>query len=76
VGERLALCRDLWAQHAFDPASPNGMAHPSLYDRSFSYPVLNPLALCVLNEGRAAVIPGDEGVCASMGLALKADKAP
>lgn len=73
IEDALALCRDLWAQHAFDPASPNGMAHPSLYDRSFSYPAPNQLTVCVLNDGRAAVIPGDEDVCASLGLALKAD---
>jgi hypothetical protein len=76
IEDALALCRDLWAQHAFDPKSPNGMAHPSLYDRSFSYAIPNPLTLCVLSDGRAAVIPGDEDVCASLGLALKADEAP
>jgi len=74
IEDALALCRDLWAQHALDSDSPNGMAHPNLYDRSFSYPVPNPLTVCVLKDGRAAVIPGDEGVCASLGLALKADE--
>ncbi|MEV7136440.1 hypothetical protein AB0N24_26650, partial [Arthrobacter sp. NPDC093128] len=76
IEDALAACRDLWAQHAFDPKSPNGMAHPGLYDRSFSYPVPDLLTVCVLSDGRAAVIPGDENVCASLGLAVKADTVP
>ncbi len=73
IEDALALCRAMWAHHGLDPDSPNGMAHPSLYNRSSSYPVPDPLTVCVLNDGRAAVIPGDESVCASLGLALKAD---
>lgn len=76
IEDALAACRDVWAQHVLDPDAPNGSAHPSLYDRSFSYPVPDPLTVCVLNDGRAAVIPGDENVCASLGLALKADSVP
>lgn len=76
IEDALAACRDIWAQHSLDPESPNGMAHPSLYDRSFSYPIPTPLAVCVLKDGRAAVIPGDKDVCASLGLAMKADEAP
>lgn len=74
IEDALAVCRTMWAQHRLDPDSPNGMAHPSLYDRSSSHPVPNPLTVCVLRDGRAAVIPGDEDVCASLGLALKDDK--
>lgn len=75
IEDALSVCRDMWAQHTLDADSPNGSAHPSLYDRSFSYPVPDPLTVCVLNDGRAAVIPGDTEVCASLGLALKADEA-
>jgi hypothetical protein len=76
VEDALAVCRDVWAQHILDPDAPNGSAHPALYDRSFSYPVPDPLTVCVLDDGRAAVIPGDEKVCGSLGLALKTDTAP
>lgn len=76
IEDALALCRDMWAHHGLDPDSPNGRPHPSLYDRNASYPIPNPLTVCVLNDGRAAVIPGDEKVCASLGLALKADTVP
>jgi hypothetical protein len=37
--------------------------------------VPDPLNVCVLN-GRAAVIPENEKVCSSLGLALKADTDP
>ncbi|MBT2514967.1 hypothetical protein [Arthrobacter sp. ISL-30] len=76
IEDALTACRDLWAQHILDPDAPNGYPHPSLHDRSFSYPVPDPLTVCVLNDGRAAVIPGDEKVCASLGLALKSDATP
>lgn len=76
IEDALAACRDVWAQHLLDPDAPNGSAHPSRYDRSFSHPIPNPLTVCVLNDGRAAVIPGDEKVCSSLGLALKTDTAP
>ena len=76
IEDALAACRDVWAQHMLDPNSPNGRWHPSLYDRSFSYPVPHPLTVCVLHDGRAAVIPGDENVCTSLGLALKSDTVP
>ncbi|MBT2535119.1 hypothetical protein [Arthrobacter sp. ISL-69] len=76
IEDALAACRDVWAQHGLDPDDPDGNAHPSLYDRSFSYPVPDPLTVCVLQDGRAAVIPGDEKVCGALGLALKTDTAP
>lgn len=76
IEDALAVCRAMWAQHGLDPNSPNGRAHPSLHDPSSSYPIPDPLTVCVLNDGRAAVIPGDENVCASLGLALKADTVP
>ena len=76
IEDALALCRDMWAQHVLDPDAPNGGAHPSLHDPSFSYPIPDQLTVCVLHDGRAAVIPGDEKVCSSLGLALKTDTAP
>lgn len=76
IEDALALCRAMWAQHGLDPNSPNGLAHPSLHDPSSSYPVPNPLTVCVLTDGRAAVIPGDKDVCASLGLVLKAEEEP
>jgi hypothetical protein len=76
IEDALSVCRDIWAQHGLDPDDPDGNAHPSLHNPSFSYPVPDQLTVCVLNDGRAAVIPGDENVCASLGLALKADKTP
>lgn len=76
IEDALAACRDVWAQHLLDPDAPNGRSHPSQYDRSFSHPVPHPLTVCVLTDGRAAVIPGDEKVCGSLGLALKTETAP
>ncbi|MDQ0680559.1 hypothetical protein QFZ30_003941 [Arthrobacter pascens] len=76
IEDALVACRDIWAQHVLDPNTPNGSAHPSLHDRSFSYPIPDPLTVCVLSDGRAAVIPGDDKVCTSLGLALKADTVP
>lgn len=74
VEDALAACRDVWAQHVLDPDAPDGRTHPSLRDGS-SYPVPAPLTVCVLSDGRAAVIPGDENVCGSLGLALKTNTA-
>lgn len=76
IEDALALCRAVWAHHGLDPDSPNGRTHPSLHDRTSSFPIPNPLTVCVLSDGRAAVIPGDEKVCASLGLVLKADTVP
>ncbi|HEY3575719.1 MAG TPA: hypothetical protein VGK98_18075 [Arthrobacter sp.] len=76
IEDALAACRHVWAQHVLDPDAPDGRTHPSRRDRSSSYPVPNPLTVCVLSDGRAAVIPGDEKVCDSLGLALKTDPAP
>jgi hypothetical protein len=76
IEDGLAACRVVWAQHVLDPDAPDGRTHPSLRDRGSSYPVPDPLTVCVLSDGRAAVIPGDEKVCASLGLALKANTAP
>ncbi|MBT2248826.1 hypothetical protein JHV56_08975 [Arthrobacter sp. BHU FT2] len=71
IEDALAACRDIWAQHVLDPNSTSGAADPKLFDRTFSYPVPDPLTVCVLDDGRAAVIPGDEGICGSLGLASK-----
>ncbi|WP_248763141.1 hypothetical protein [Pseudarthrobacter sp. SSS035] len=76
IEDALAACRAVWAHHGLDPDAPDGRTHPSLRDGSSSYPIPNPLTVCVLSDGRAAVIPGDEKVCASLGLALKADTVP
>jgi hypothetical protein len=76
IEDALAACRVVWAQHVLDPGAPDGRTHPSLRDRSSSYPVPDPLTVCVLSDGRAAVIPGDENVCSSLGLALKTDTLP
>ncbi|MBO1268022.1 hypothetical protein [Arthrobacter cavernae] len=77
IGDALAVCSDMWAQHVLDANTPNGSAGgPGRHDPTFSHPVPNPLTVCVLNDGRAAVIPGDEKVCGSLGLALKTDTAP
>ncbi|RAM37214.1 hypothetical protein [Arthrobacter globiformis] len=76
IEDALAACRHVWAQHVLDPDAPDGRTHPSLRDGSSSYPVPDPLTVCVLNDGRAAVIPGDEKVCGSLGLALKTPTAP
>jgi hypothetical protein len=73
IEDALAACRDIWAQHVLDPNVPNGTADPKLFDRTFSYPVPDPLTVCVLDDGRAAVMPGDEKICGSLGLASKAD---
>lgn len=75
IDDALSVCRDVWAQNQLDPDDPDGGAHPSLHDPSFSHPVPPELTVCVLNDGRAAVIPGDENVCASLGLASKTDTA-
>lgn len=76
IEDALSLCRAAWAQNAIDPNDPDGRAHPSLYDPSSSHPVPSPLTVCVLQDGRAAVIPGDERVCGTLGLALKTDPEP
>lgn len=73
IEDALSVCRDVWAQNQLDPDDPDGGAHPGLHDPSFSHPVPPELTVCVLKDGRAAVIPGDENVCASLGLASKAD---
>lgn len=76
IEDALSLCQAAWAQNVIDPKDPDGLAHPSLHDPSSSHPVPNPLTVCVLPDGRAAVIPGDEKVCGALGLALKTDPAP
>lgn len=67
IEDALAACRAVWADRELDPDAPDGRTHPSLGDGSSSYPIQNRLTVCVLSDGRAAVIPGDEDVCASLG---------
>ena len=38
-------------------------------DPNSSYPLPNPLTVCVMPDGRAAVIPGSAEVCSQLGLA-------
>ncbi|MFP3463531.1 hypothetical protein R5O87_22055 [Arthrobacter globiformis] len=76
IEDALAACRAVWANHGLDPNAPDGRTPPNLRDGSSSSPIPNPLTVCVLSDGRAAVIPGDENVCGALGLALKTDTAP
>ena len=67
IEDALALCSDMWKQHALDASVPNG-APAMQIDPKFSHPVPSPLTVCVW-DGRAAVIPGGANVCAKLGLA-------
>lgn len=67
IEDALALCTDMWKQHALDASVPNG-APAMQIDPKFSHPVPSPLTVCVW-DGRAAVIPGGPNVCAKLGLA-------
>ncbi|ANF30726.1 hypothetical protein A0130_02665 [Leifsonia xyli] len=71
VEDARALCSDLWAQNILDAQTPNGTAPHDAYDRSFSHPVPPELAVCVMHDGTAAVVPGDDSVCAKLGLSVK-----
>lgn len=66
INDALATCSDLWAQHLLDASIPSGVNHDPV-DRAFSYPVPSPLSVCVMSDGTAAVIPGPESACASLG---------
>lgn len=68
ITDALALCSDLWAQHLLDATLPSGVS-PDPVDRTFSYPVPDPLTVCVMDDGMAAVIPGGPEVCRRLGLA-------
>ncbi|GAA4150007.1 hypothetical protein [Leifsonia shinshuensis] len=71
IDDARALCADLWAQNILDAGTPSGTASKDAYDRSFSHPVPPHLAVCMMGDGTAAVVPGDDTVCAKLGLAVK-----
>jgi len=72
IADAVALCSDLWAQHALDASSPNGTPPgPGYNDRTFSHAVPSPLTVCVMKNGTAAVIPGGSDVCGQLGLASR-----
>lgn len=71
IDDARALCADLRAQHVLDADTPSGTAPKDAYDRSFSHPVPPHLAVCVMGDGTAAVAPGDDTVCAQLGLPVK-----
>ncbi len=71
IEDAKSLCSDLWKQNVLDATTPNGMAPPSAFDRTFSHQVPSPLTVCVMGDGTAAVIPGDEHVCAKLGLSAR-----
>ncbi|MGH7427838.1 MAG: hypothetical protein ACREJ4_05720, partial [Candidatus Methylomirabilaceae bacterium] len=68
IEDAVAVCSDMWKQHALDASMPNGSPGPGQEDPTFSHPVPDPLTVCVWN-GMAAVIPGGPAVCAKLGLA-------
>lgn len=68
IDDAVAVCSDMWKQHALDASIPNGSPGPGQEDPTFSHPVPNPLTVCVW-DGVAAVIPGGPAVCAKLGLA-------
>ncbi|MDN4611076.1 hypothetical protein [Arthrobacter burdickii] len=69
IEDPVGLCSDMWAQNALDPEDEFGAADPGDYDPSGSHPVPNLLTVCVMDDGRAAVIPGPSTVCQDLGLA-------
>ncbi|MBG6215530.1 MULTISPECIES: hypothetical protein [Cryobacterium] len=71
INDALAACSDLWAQHALDASIESGVRSDPV-DRTFSYPVPDPLTVCVMSDGMAAVIPGASDVCGRLGLAERA----
>lgn len=70
IEDALAACSDLWSQHLLDASIPSGV-NPERVDRTFSHPVPEPLTVCVMSDGMAAVIPGPPEVCGRLGLAEK-----
>jgi hypothetical protein len=70
IDDAVAVCSDLWAQHVLDADIPSGVSTEPA-DRSFSHPVPEELAVCVLREGIAAVVPGPGTVCGELGLPEK-----
>ncbi|WP_026550349.1 hypothetical protein [Arthrobacter sp. Br18] len=73
IDDPVSVCRDVWAQNGVRLGYPEGSSPPEDHDPTFSSPVPAQLTACVLPDGRAAVIPGDETVCAELGLALRVD---
>jgi hypothetical protein len=71
IEDAKALCGDLWKQNVLDATTPSGTTGPGAYDRTFSHPVPSPLTVCVMGDGTAAVVPGDEHVCAKLGLSAR-----
>lgn len=71
IEDAKALCGDLWKQNVLDATTSSGTTAPSAYDRTFSHPVPSPLTVCVMGDGTAAIVPGDEHVCAKLGLSAR-----
>lgn len=74
VAGALDACSALWQ---IGLLTPGGLAAPSsgsgIATGSGDRPVPS-LAACVLDDGRAAVFPGDAGICRHLGLAALADR--
>jgi hypothetical protein len=62
----VATCTSAWEQGELDPSRSNGMDNFQKSDQVTGTP---DLTVCVLPDGIAGVVPGNEGTCAEMGLA-------
>lgn len=66
IQDAIDACSALWEQGVFqlgfDPTHPSAPG---------TFPVPDPLTVCVMSDGSAAVIPGGRSVCASLGLARR-----
>jgi hypothetical protein len=77
VEDAIAGCTLLWNDGLLDPADPDGQTGgngvpPTLRpDRDGAVPEL--LTVCVMGNGTAAVIPGDQNICGRLGLANRLD---
>jgi hypothetical protein len=63
VADALDACSALWRAGILQPGSDTAVVSPS----QAQYPVPN-LVECVLPDGRAAVFPGNSGLCSELGL--------
>ncbi|MFC0678301.1 hypothetical protein ACFFGH_10660 [Lysobacter korlensis] len=74
IEDAIAACTLLWQDGMLDPADEDGATGgngtpppPPNPDRNS--PVPPELTVCVMRDGTAAVVPGDEEVCTRLGLA-------
>ncbi|PJJ63729.1 hypothetical protein [Compostimonas suwonensis] len=78
VDDAIALCTQVWKDGLLDPevadGTPQGPDGRPIVNERRDSPVPDPLTVCVMRDGTAAVLPGPATICSRAGLASRQER--